>query len=652
MLKNLKLSAQLNISFTLILVLLIIISVLSYRGLNQGYSNFTSYRGLAVDTNLAGRIQANMLMVRLNALKYLGAPTPEVLAEYKERLAQMDSFLMEAKNEIKNPTRAADINSAITLIGDYRKGFEQIVSLIALRNDIVNKALNPSGRSMRQNIAALLELTHKNGNTSAHYAIAKTEEALLLGRLYVVKFLVTNNKGDYERAQLELGENLVREKNLLVGLLSSNQEKDYLRQFEQNYNSYLSALESVYDAIVQRNDIIDNTLNRIGPIVADKVESVKLSVKKEQDLLGPSAQKNAENSVSLVMWVSLISVVLGATMSWFLKEAIKRPVGGEPLEIANITHSISGGNLTYDFGDTQTATGIYLAIAEMTNKLKELIGGIVETGNEIASSANQMSVVSDQTSDAAMAQKELTTQVAAAINEMSYSIQEVVKHAADSSMAAFEAKGKAEKGKEVVDGTIASIENLASSVEESVEVIKSLEKNSLEIGTVVQVIQSISEQTNLLALNAAIEAARAGEQGRGFAVVADEVRGLAQRTRAATSEIQDMIQTLQTGTNDAVKVMNESKDEAQETVGKSKETGDALASILETINLINDMNTQVATAVEEQSVVASEINSNITSISDSAEVTANGASETAESSQHMSSLAQKLQTLVGGFKVS
>jgi methyl-accepting chemotaxis protein len=651
MFKNFKLSTQLNTSFAAVLTLLVIISILAYSGLNQGYSNFKDYRGLARDTNLAGRIQANMLMVRLNALKYLKTSTPEVLAEYGERLNKMEGFLDEAKKEIQNPKRASDIRDAIGLVKEYKDGFEEVVKLIALRNEVVTNDLNPSGQEMRETMSAMLDYTEDNGDKNSHFAIAKTEEALLLGRLYVVKFLVTNAVADYSRAKKELGDNLLGQKKLLISAVTSAQGREYIRDFEKNYNKYTSALDKVHDTIVQRNEVINGTLNRVGPIVAGKIEDVKLSVKREQDALGPEAQADAESSVSFVTWVSLVSIALGAVMSWIITGIIRRPIGGEPQEIANITRAISGGNLTYDFGNTQEATGIYLAIADMTSKLEELIGGIVQTGDEIATSAAQASVVSDQTSSAAMAQKELTTQVAAAINQMSYSIQEVVKHASESSVAAIDAKEKAEHGKSIVDGTISSIEKLANSVEDSVDVIKSLEKSSLEIGSVVQVIQSISEQTNLLALNAAIEAARAGEQGRGFAVVADEVRGLAQRTREATSEIQEMIQTLQTGTNEAVKVMDESKDEAQETVGKSKETGDALESILETIVHINEMNTQVATAVQEQSLVATEINTNITAISDSAEITANGASETADSSQHMSGLAQKLQTLVGGFKI-
>jgi methyl-accepting chemotaxis protein len=413
----------------------------------------------------------------------------------------------------------------------------------------------------------------------------------------------------------------------------------------------MKTIDDVQLTINSRNNVINNTLNRVGPIVAHKIEEVKLSVKSEQDKLGPQAQSTAQSSISIVTYTSIASLIAGVILSMFITKMIKRPIGGEPKDIADITQNVARGDLTYQFSDIRSATGIYLAVAEMTIKLRELIGGIVETGNDIANNAQQAQSISKQTSEAAGEQKERTTQVATAVQQMSYSIQSVVKHASESAAATQDAKKKAEDGKVMVDNTIMSIQHLAERVEQSVDVIQSLEKNSIEIDSVVEVIQGISEQTNLLALNAAIEAARAGEQGRGFAVVADEVRGLAQRTKESTSEIQKMILLLQTGTSEAVKVMNESQAEARDTAEKSQTTGDALDSILETITHINDMNSQVATAVEEQAIVAEEINNNITAINDSAEITANGANQTSEASQSLADSAKNLQTIVAGFKI-
>jgi methyl-accepting chemotaxis protein len=287
----------------------------------------------------------------------------------------------------------------------------------------------------------------------------------------------------------------------------------------------------------------------------------------------------------------------------------------------------------------------------MTYNLKSVIEGIVASGNHIMKGSQKVSSLSKQANVAIASQKELTTQVAAAINQMSYSIQGVVKHASDSAGAAQKAKEQAEAGKISVDQTISSIRSLSNKVEDSVEVIKTLEQSSLEIGSVVEVITAISEQTNLLALNAAIEAARAGEQGRGFAVVADEVRNLAQRTRESTSEIQEMIHNLQESTSSAVKVMDTSKDEAHDTVEKSILTGQALDGVLEIITHINDTNKQVTSSVEEQSNVVEDINSNISAINSAAEQTEVGSQQNTEASQEMMQLCQELHKLVSGFKV-
>jgi len=652
MYQKLRLSVQLNIAFAVILILLGTVSIVAYKGLDNGYNNFKEYRGLAQDTNLAAGLQANMLLVRLNALKYLKVSTDDVLNEYYERFDKMETFLAEAQKEIKNPQRAKDVKESITLVAEYKAGFEEVVKLIAYRNEVVKSKLDPIGVKMREKMSDLREYAQQQGLVELQYPIAKLTEDLLLGRLYVVKYLVTNSEEDYDHAKVDLTVKLVRERALLDGVFEQAEALQILQEFDVLHSQYIETIAYVHDTIIKRNDIINNTLNRVGPVVAEKVEQVKLSVKGEQDALGTEAQDTSENAIIIVASTSIFSLIIGCILSVFITGMIKKPIGGEPADIANITKNVANGDLTYQFGDTQHATGIYLAIAEMSIKLKELIGGIIETGNGISTHAQQAKSVSQETNEAADQQKERTTQVATAIQEMSYSIQTVVQHATESASATQEAKKKAEDGKVIVDDTIQSIQNLAQRVEQSVDVIQSLEKNSIEIDSVVEVIQAISEQTNLLALNAAIEAARAGEQGRGFAVVADEVRGLAQRTKDSTSEIQKMIQILQSGTSEAVKVMNESQVEARDTVSKSQETGNSLDSILETITHINDMNAQVSTAVGEQAIVAEEINNNITAINDSAEITANGANQSSIASQSLADSAKKLQDIVGGFKVT
>jgi len=236
------------------------------------------------------------------------------------------------------------------------------------------------------------------------------------------------------------------------------------------------------------------------------------------------------------------------------------------------------------------------------------------------------------------------------MNQMNATVQEVARNAQHAASAAKEATDASDDGKKVVAKTIGVINTLASEVEGAAEVIQTLEQDSVDIGKVLDVIRGIAEQTNLLALNAAIEAARAGEQGRGFAVVADEVRTLASRTQTSTEEIDEMITRLQAGTNRAVKAMQVGTEQAQAGVDQAAEAGNSLESITQAIAQINDMNIQIANAAEEQSAVAEEINRNITNISDVADQAAGGARETTQASEQVAMLSEKLGGLVSQFK--
>lgn len=537
------------------------------------------------------------------------------------------------------------------LIEQYIAGFSEVVRLIEQRHLVVRQELAASGLNMRKKMTEIIEYTNSINNAKAVYQSAKAQEALLLGRVYVMKFLASNTDVDYQRATKELSINIQDNFTALQSSLNSNSGRQLMQEFTAYYDNYLKALKQVYSIITQRNNLIDNTLNSIGPIVADKIEQVKLSVKAEQDELGPKVQSDAETTVLIVELVTLISIILGMTAAYFLPKIIREPIGGEPTEIADITETIANGDLTQSFDTQGSATGIYRSIIHMRTNLKTLITGIVSTGNSIAKSANNFAEVAKQTNQAVLQQKERTAQVATAINEMSYSIQEMVNLSSQSSKSAQEAQNQAQQGKITMDATVASIGSLAAQVESSVNMIKSLEQNSHDIGSVIEVIRNISEQTNLLALNAAIEAARAGEQGRGFAVVADEVRTLAQRTQASTQEIQDTVNALQKGTQNAVKSMEDSGEEAIRTVEQSSATVKALDSVISTINKITEMNSQVAVAVEEQSSVTADIIANVTAISDSSEITSVAAADAASSAQVMANLAEQLQKSVRGFKV-
>ncbi|RRJ85381.1 methyl-accepting chemotaxis protein [Aestuariirhabdus litorea] len=291
------------------------------------------------------------------------------------------------------------------------------------------------------------------------------------------------------------------------------------------------------------------------------------------------------------------------------------------------------------------------AFNRFADKIHDIICQVTDVTEQLSSASNQISTQSRQQSDAMASQHAEVEQVATAMNEMSATAQEVASSASEGAGAANQAHQESVAGQKVLNATISSIRSLDERLDEAAGVIKTLETETENIGSVLGVIGGIAEQTNLLALNAAIEAARAGEQGRGFAVVADEVRTLASRTQDSTAEIQEMINRLQQEAARAVTVMTASREQSNRSVEQATQAGDSLQSIVDSINTINDMTTQIASAAEEQTAVADEINGNVTRISDISSQTTTGLKETASGAGTIHSLGSTLQSLVGQFKV-
>lgn len=348
--------------------------------------------------------------------------------------------------------------------------------------------------------------------------------------------------------------------------------------------------------------------------------------------------------------VALILALL-AWFSFVITMSIITPLRKTTAAMDDISQGEGDLTARLDGSGNDEISELATAFNSYTEKIHEIIRQVKSATGELTSSSSELHSISAETNSGMTQQRNETQQAATAVTEMAATVKEIAKSSEAAAESASDADKEAVAGKGIVGEAAETINKLASEVERSAEVINRLESESDAIGSVLDVIRGIAEQTNLLALNAAIEAARAGEQGRGFAVVADEVRTLASRTQQSTQEIQKMIEKLQTGSREAVKVMNSSRVTTQQTVAKASEAAESLNKIASAVAIISDMNRQIASAAEEQSAVAQEIDSNIVRISDLAEHGAENTVRVSSASERLSVLSGGLEHLVQRFKV-
>jgi len=352
-----------------------------------------------------------------------------------------------------------------------------------------------------------------------------------------------------------------------------------------------------------------------------------------------------------ILIVILIFVVVIVAVALSITKSIITPLGGEPDEMKTISEAIAKGDLTVMFDNERDAQGVYAAMKDMVDELLVVVSEIIDDSNSLVSSAEETSVLSLQSSVSLGKQQSSIEQVSTAVEEMSTSIHEVANNAANAATSAQSAQHSSDKADHKLTQTITDLGQLDNEISGASEVIKTLETDSNEIGSVLEVIRGIADQTNLLALNAAIEAARAGEQGRGFAVVADEVRTLASKTQESTKNIEEMIGRLQSASNDAVKAISTSRSMCENTLSNAQVSAKMIHQVNADIDHISQMAELIATAVEEQSCVSNEIAHNITAINDVAYENSAAATQVSTAGKDISVVASKLNQLTQHFKV-
>ncbi|AJO76446.1 chemotaxis protein [Pseudomonas sp. MRSN 12121] len=633
---NISVNLKLGLGFGLVLALTTILAI----------TGWTSLGGLIDRSNWMSditQLNAGLTKLRVTRLQYMLTNGDETAAQNVQ--TTLDAFSAQQQklqNSFKNPANVKLLKEQGATISAYQASLNKMRN--AYRNaNAARGVMNGNSESARNLIntitAHVQQMPLSDQRFEQFQAITKAREEFLLARFEAREYIY-NSTAEAERNAIAQMDAAIAALAPLDSHFASTQGES-LRQLKAALGDYRTSLLTFKTAVSEAAQARQEMTDQGAQIVNQSEELYQFQLDRRDE--------ESVQARSLQMISTLLALLVGILAAVIITRQITRPLR----ETMTVVERIASGDLTQDVHVTRRdELGVLQqGIGRMGVTLRELIGGIRDGVTQIASAAEELSAVTEETSAGVNSQKVETDQVATAMHEMTATVQEVARNAEEASQAAAAADSEARDGDKVVAEAIAQIERLASEVVRSTDAMSVLQQESQKIGSVMDVIKAVAEQTNLLALNAAIEAARAGEAGRGFAVVADEVRALAQRTQKSTEEIEGLVAGLQSGTQQVAHVMNNSRNLTDSSVDLTRKAGASLENITRTVSNIQSMNQQIAAAAEEQSAVAEEISRSIINVRDVSEQTAAASDETAASSVELARLGNQLQMMVSHFRV-
>ncbi|QHG23019.1 methyl-accepting chemotaxis protein [Pseudomonas sp. DTU12.1] len=488
-------------------------------------------------------------------------------------------------------------------------------------------------------------------------AVGEMNQDLLRVRALTLRLLVNRDPqavAQNEQKISDIKKQLHNAQSLYDALIVLPQERVLFDRFKVEEQQYLQRQEQVMafsrqNQVEEAIKVVNGEMNHLADALAGTLGELVTLNKDSANQAADLAQRVFSQSRIWVIGMIAVTALITIALAVLLTRSIVLPLA----QSVRVAQGVASGDLTGEItvsGKDEPAR-LQQALKSMQENLRETIRRISDSSNQLASASEELSSVTEDATRGLHQQSQEIEQAATAVNQMTAAVEEVASNAVATSQASRESDRIAQHGREQVHQTVLSIESLADDVTANATQVEDLAQKVYGISKVLDVIRSIAEQTNLLALNAAIEAARAGEAGRGFAVVADEVRALAHRTQQSTREIEQMIGGIQQGTDQAVSSMQQSNGRARATLGIAKSAGTALEEIASAFTLINERNLVIASASEQQAAVAREVDRNLMNIRDLAMQTSAGANQTSAASHELSRLAVDLNSMVARFSV-